>query len=127
MTATKKCVKCYAEKGREFYYDHYSNTDGKQGTCIPCNKAKRRARWFEVFKYKGSKCEHCGISDLHHPEIYEYHHVDPALKRGVIGAMLGTASDTTLYIEVDKCILVCANCHSIEHKRISDKELEQDD
>jgi hypothetical protein len=89
--------------------------------------AARKHRWFEIFKYKGSKCCHCGISDLHHPEIYEFHHRDPSLKISTVSGMISSASDETLYAEVDKCILVCANCHNIEHKRIKDKEAEQDD
>ena len=127
MSATKKCNKCYATKEMEKFYKHPNTKDKRINTCILCMTAARKHRWFEIFKYKGSKCCQCGISDLHHPEIYEFHHIDPELKEGPVSSMVSSASDKTLYAEVDKCMLVCANCHSIEHKRISDKELEQDD
>ena len=122
MSATKKCNKCYVQKSVQEFYKTPANTGGRFYTCVACITIARKVRWFEVFKYKGSKCEHCGISDLNHPEIYEYHHKDPALKKGTVGSMLSSFSDETLYAEVDKCILVCANCHSIEHKRISDRK-----
>ena len=127
MSATKKCNKCYADKEMDKFYKTPANKDKRFNICILCRIAARKHRWFEIFKYKGSKCCHCGISDLHHPEIYEFHHIDPSLKVRTVGGMLNSASDETLYAEVDKCILVCANCHNIEHKRIKDKEAEQDD
>ena len=127
MSATKKCIKCYADKEMDKFYKTPANKDRRFNTCMLCLSAARKHRWFEIFKYKGSKCHHCGISDLHHPEIYEFHHLDPTRKIRTVGGMLNSASDKTLYAEVDKCILVCANCHNIEHKRIKDKESEQDD
>jgi len=127
MSVTKKCNKCYVIKEIDKFYKSPVNLDGRFTTCISCKTVARRHRWFELFKYKGSKCEHCGISDLHHPEIYEFHHIDPSLKKATVASMISGASDKTLYAEVDKCILVCANCHNIEHKRIKDKGLEQND
>lgn len=126
MSATKKCNKCYMHKEIDEFYKHPANKGRRHHTCRACKLIARKHRWFEIFKYKGSKCCHCGISDLHHPEIYEFHHIDPTLKVNTVSSMLSGASDKTLYAEVDKCILVCANCHNIEHKRIKDKEEEQD-
>lgn len=124
---TKKCNKCYRNKDIDEFYKHPANKGKRQHTCRACKLITRKHRWFEVFKYKGAKCCHCGISDLHHPEIYEFHHIDPSLKVSSVSSLVSGASDETLYAEVDKCILVCANCHNIEHKRIKDEEVEQDD
>jgi hypothetical protein len=118
--STKKCNKCYIDKSTDEFYAQPVNNDSKFNTCKGCMKAKRLARWFEVFKYKGAACTHCGISDYGRPAIYEYHHIDPKLKTGSVSTLMSSASDATLYAEVDKCILVCANCHNVEHSRMRD-------
>lgn len=65
----------------------------------------------ELVKYKGGKCEVCGYSKC--IQALEFHHLDPTYKDFSISG--GTKSFERLKPEVDKCILVCSNCHKEIH------------
>lgn len=45
----------------------------------------------------------------------DFHHVDPASKKGKIGDLAKSYSLDTLVKEIEKCIVVCACCHRIVH------------
>lgn len=49
-------------------------------------------------------------------EIYDFHHIDPKLKDRKISDMIHKKRDfNLLIIELDKCELLCSNCHRIRH------------
>tara|TARA_B110000211_G_scaffold187926_1_gene213579 strand:+ start:44 stop:502 length:459 start_codon:yes stop_codon:yes gene_type:complete len=83
----------------------------------PRNKALRDERNLMLFNYKGAACQDCGISDPTRMEIYDYHHVDPSTKQFQISHIIRGDLDK-LMIEVDKCVLLCSNCHRSEHARL---------
>lgn len=64
---------------------------------------------------KGGKCERCGY--CYCEGALQFHHTDPSKKEFGIGSInFGGAFDiNSLFNEVDKCILLCANCHAEEH------------
>lgn len=64
-------------------------------------------------EYKGGVCEVC---DFNVAAAMEFHHLDPAGKSFTIGDISpnGKRMDEVL-AELDKCVLVCANCHALEH------------
>ena len=70
-----------------------------------------------LFNYKGAACQDCGISDPTRLEIYDYHHVDPSTKAYEVSKIIKGPLDK-LMIEVDKCVLLCSNCHKSEHARL---------
>lgn len=60
------------------------------------------------------KCAYCGWNE--HPEILNFHHVDPTTKEfGFSGSEVGNFSMERLQKEIDKCILLCPNCHQWLH------------
>lgn len=61
--------------------------------------------------YKGGKCQICGYNRC--INALEFHHVNPEEKDFTISG--GTKSFDTLKSEIDKCILVCSNCHREIH------------
>lgn len=64
-----------------------------------------------LIEYKGGECQICGYNKCQ--DALEFHHLDPSKKDYNISG--GTKSFNTLKSEVDKCILVCANCHREIH------------
>tara|TARA_R110000751_G_C13440056_1_gene442760 strand:+ start:129 stop:476 length:348 start_codon:yes stop_codon:yes gene_type:complete len=78
----------------------------------------RRNRLLEIFELRGGKCKHCEVRDLKHIEIYDYHHIDPKKKDFNIGRGWAKPMKQVL-AEAEKCLLLCANCHRIEHARMS--------
>ena len=85
-------------------------------------KAKRDERNLIIFNYKGAECNHCGLSEPKHLEIYDYHHVDPDTKLYSVSNILKGPIER-LRTEVDKCLLLCSNCHRKEHARLNRERL----
>jgi 5-methylcytosine-specific restriction endonuclease McrA len=66
----------------------------------------------EIVQYMGNKCTDClGVFPLC---VYDFHHIDPNTKEKPPAAVL-TSSIKTIKKELDKCILLCSNCHRIRH------------
>lgn len=64
-------------------------------------------------EYKGGKCEHCGYNKC--IQALDFHHLDPTEKDFAIGNKGQTRSWGRIKQELDKCILVCSNCHREIH------------
>lgn len=90
-------------------------TDGKY-KCKQCAVdavTKRRKKLKELaIEYKGNKCEICGYDKC--VEALEFHHLDPSKKEFNI-SIANVKSWNNIKNELDKCILVCANCHREIH------------
>ena len=65
----------------------------------------------QLVEYKGGKCQICGYNKC--SAALEFHHIDPNKKDFTISG--GTKSFEKLKPEVDKCIMVCSNCHKEIH------------
>ena len=73
-----------------------------------CLKVHRRK-----VNYKGGKCEICGYDK--YLGALDFHHLDPAQKDFAISNSNIYKNLDKLKKELDKCILVCANCHREIH------------
>ena len=82
----------------------------RKGKVQEYNYEYRRNKLLELFELKGGKCEHI--------EIYDYHHIDPSQKEFNVGGYVLKPMEQVLK-EAKKCLLLCANCHRIEHARLS--------
>ncbi|MBI2096766.1 MAG: HNH endonuclease [Candidatus Sungbacteria bacterium] len=72
--------------------------------------AKRRKKLKEMaIEYKGGKCQICGYKK--YSGAFDLHHIDAKEKEFGIAAKGYTRSWKKVKAELDKCILVCANCH----------------
>ena len=75
---------------------------------------KRRKRLKEMaIERKGGKCELCG----YHNDFaaLEFHHKDSSKKDFGLSTRGLTRSWSKITAEVDKCMLLCANCHREVH------------
>ena len=59
--------------------------------------------------YKGGKCQLCGYSRCNN--ALEFHHLDRNTKDFGLSHRGWTRSLDTIKRELEKCVLVCANCH----------------
>jgi predicted transcriptional regulator len=71
----------------------------------------RRRSKLKLIEYKGGRCEKCGYNKCQ--MALEFHHLNPSEKDFTIGGK--SWSFDKLKSEVDKCILVCSNCHKEIH------------
>lgn len=72
----------------------------------------------ELIEYKSGKCSICGIEyNGENGAIFDFHHVNPNDKDFNITTLLRNYSQIPkrVWEEVDKCILVCSNCHRQLH------------
>lgn len=74
----------------------------------------RKKRKEELVQYKGGKCENCGYNKTN--SALQFHHKNPDEKDFTIGGR--NHSFEKMKKEVDKCILVCANCHCEIHEEL---------
>ena len=71
-----------------------------------------RREWYDNFK-KTLKCEICGED---HPATIDFHHKDEKTKTNGITQMLsGNYSIKRIKEEIDKCQILCSNCHRKLH------------
>lgn len=85
------------------------------------NKEIRDKKKAELIAYKGGMCHDCG--GIFRRVCYSFDHRDPSAKSfGICDGMSKPMSE--LMAEVDKCDLVCHNCHAIRTEgdpRIAEK------
>lgn len=70
---------------------------------------RRRVLKLKAIETMGSMCMICGYDK--HPGVLEFHHVDAATKSFGISSGGFSRSWASIHAELQKCILVCANCH----------------
>ena len=73
---------------------------------------RRIADWYATLKSQ-LQCNRCGES---HPACLQFHHADPTVKETSIAeAVRRGFSIRRLEAELDKCEVLCANCHAKHH------------
>ena len=79
---------------------------------------KRRKQIREMaIEYKGTKCSICGYDNC--IQALDFHHIKDDEKDFGISAKGYTRSWDSVRKELDKCILLCANCHREVHEGIT--------
>jgi len=109
----KKCSSCQQIKPESEFY-----SKGKSGRtnslCKSCFNDYCQTRWIErkkkAIEYLGGKCSRCGYND--HYAAMQFHHVE---KKDFAWNKLRLLNWERTKEELDKCVLLCANCHAIIH------------
>lgn len=88
--------------------------------CLKCQTEATQRRRDKVkemaIEYKGGKCSICGYNKC--IGALEFHHLDPSKKDFGISAKGYTRSWEKVKEELDKCIMVCSNCHREIHNKL---------
>ena len=66
---------------------------------------------------KGSKCQICGYDKCQ--RALSFHHIDPSKKEFDLSSKGLTRSWDKIKMEIEKCVLICANCHMEVHDGIT--------
>lgn len=127
----KICTKCLGEKPLSAFAFRNKAQGTYASNCKQCQKgakdshyrrnkaayiAKSRARRIEYnarwreFK-SGLSCSECGQN---HPATLDFHHPDRK-EHSVSDLLRGEVGWDKLMDEVEKCIVLCSNCHRILH------------
>lgn len=117
-----KCAKCNKMKPLDQFYTVKNGIrKGKiQSYCKSCNSKNtvERLRKFkqQLVDYKGGKCNKCGYDRC--VAALDLHHRDPNKKNFTFSHIKMTSFEKNKDIicnELDKCDLLCANCHREIH------------
>ncbi|KKL05303.1 hypothetical protein LCGC14_2607370 [marine sediment metagenome] len=93
-------------------YDYRPATGVCKTLCHACmvwrGRQRRKARALE---YKGGKCQQCGYNKC--AAALQFHHTKPEEKTHTISYLIIRARPwEVIKTELDKCIVLCANCHA---------------
>jgi hypothetical protein len=128
----KKCTKCLVDKDHSEYRWANKKTGKLQSWCKVCFSAYEKEKWKTSTKRRTKKtgcglvvinrntqyvwdylknvsCITCGEND---PIVLEFDHREPDQKHKAISDMARSGySLVTIQEEMDKCDVLCANCH----------------
>lgn len=102
-TVTKYCLNKRVETTAD---------EKKKKAVLAVLKRRRKIKQMAV-EYKGGCCEKCGYNK--YIGALEFHHLDPNEKDFGIGKSGHCVAWEKVKKELDKCILVCSNCHREIH------------
>lgn len=88
--------------------DKRKYADRREALIKAVAKRRRKIKAMAI-EYKGGKCIGCGYN--RYQGALELHHVNPHEKIFGIGDKGYTRSWDKVKSEIDKCVLLCANCH----------------
>lgn len=131
----KRCNKCQEEKLSSDFRKDKSKPDGLRYECKECsrihNKSLYTARYADATNARDKKryatakekvdeykrahpCNICGETE---PVTLEFHHLDPNEKDFAVSGNYNR-SWMIILTEIEKCVVLCANCHRKVHAGI---------
>src|SRR5262245_45230982 len=76
----------------------------------------------QLYEYKGDECARCHLTVQEMVDrfgtvdrMFEFNHVDPAGKHPGYANLIRRSLSSEQLDEVDKCVLLCRQCHGILH------------
>ena len=134
----KKCSKCGILKPLEdFHKDRRVRSNRRKSHCISCIREGNKQRYNDScgkillkkkrlyrknkrksIEYKGGRCVDCvkqGRDGVFSECAYAFHHANPTEKEYDPSKLMKRKKWKSIKEEIDKCVLLCLNCHSIRH------------
>lgn len=117
---SKYCSNCNLIIPKINFHKDKNKLNNLSSYCKKCNTILtiERQRKFKMLclEYKGGKCCVCGYNKS--IRALEFHHINSNEKDfNISKSKLKTFNDS-IKSELDKCILLCSNCHREEHDKI---------
>lgn len=99
---------------------HKNGNAGKKLNCLKCcalrTKLREDANRERAYKTYGDSCKICGYNKC--KNALEWHHLNPEEKDNTPSKIMGRSWDKVKK-ELDKCVLLCSNCHREVHSGIA--------
>lgn len=119
MTKLKIITKVCKTHGKaEFILEgrgYYRCKQCRVGNVTRCRKNRK----IQAIDYKGGCCKLCGYHKC--PEALEFHHLDSNEKDFQIAISMAAGwAWERIKSELDKCVMLCANCHREVHSGVAE-------
>lgn len=127
----KTCNQCKQEKELSDFNKNKEKKDGLALICKECNKKNLKSHYYRnkeyyfkknkkkineirtLLKEAKDKCSKCGED---HPACLDFHHIDRSTKLHNLSTIHAySKSVANVKIEMNKCIILCSNCHRKLH------------
>lgn len=117
---SKVCPTCNQNKPITDFHKRGNDSHLYQYQCKNCRNISCKKKYRNIkqkcIDYKGGKCEKCGYNKCQ--AALDFHHIDPTEKNFQISQFQFFDWGKNKYKiinELDKCMLICANCHREIH------------
>ena len=113
----KTCGVCSETKSLDQFYSNGrcpTGTKKYKPNCRTCENQRVNERYYEVVEkfYGHYSCQRCGYDKC--KQAIEFHHIDSSKKDKTVSDMK-THSEENIFAELEKCAILCANCHREVH------------
>lgn len=104
------------DEGKRAYMKEYRKLNKERVREKGRNKQneRRRENKIRAVNYLGGECERCGLTSPYY-SVFDFHHRNPEEKEADPGTLLHRSWEV-VFNEINKCMLLCANCHRIVHE-----------
>ena len=121
----RECAKCKKVKEVSEFYKKNKKTKPEPypycKTCINKITVEKQQKFKKIcVDYKGGSCQECGYDN--YLGALEFHHLNPKEKEfspSKYRRYNQETMDHKVKNELDKCVLLCANCHREAHAKLS--------
>ena len=85
-------------------------------------KKKSRSKVLDFLRRykKRSGCRLCGENSS--PDVLDFHHIDPNTKTMSVTNMVRSSGILSMIDEIEKCVVLCSNCHRKMHAESARKK-----
>ncbi len=114
----KKCSICGQEKTLENFPFRKVSEGTYRAHCKQCHSNTMKKKYYEnkeaVSSIKTEKgCAKCGYNE--NAMALDFHHINPTEKEDTIARLTSGSSLSRALQEIEKCVVLCANCHRVFH------------
>ena len=116
---TKICNKCKKELNVEDFPFRNKAQGTRRAVCKSCHNAFMKERYHskkeEIREVKKQlSCVKCGYNKC--VEALDFHHINPQEKESTVARMIANSYGIEkAFEEMEKCVVLCANCHREFH------------
>jgi len=122
----KKCKSCGKKQSIDKFRKRTDRENLRVPYCKKCQNKEMLIRYkkrhyklkLKAVKYLGGKCHVCGYSKNIH--VLDFHHKNPKIKKG---EFIKFKSEARIEKELDRCVLLCSNCHRELHYNVKSSKI----
>lgn len=108
-----RCSNCHFIKTKETVIKPQIDETSNNKSTIFCRKYREDARnYVNNIKINSNGCSNCGFFDINNLQVLHFDHIDENTKEHNIARLVSVGrSINIIQTEIDKCRILCANCH----------------